>query len=140
MPEVVAAVVVAPVPDALAVAAPCDCNAETRFWMKACIACCGVLVPEVAALVSEALVAPALIAAVALASVVVEVAEVPAAAVAAVVEVRAPDWVRACIKAANRPPAGGDCAAPGVLVGAGALVAPAPELGFVMPIMPIGYC
>ncbi len=108
--------------------------------MKACIACCGVLVPEAAALVSDALVAPAPIADVALASVVVEVAEVPAAAVAAVVEVRAPDWVRACINASNRPPAGGDCAAPGAAVGAGPLAAPAPELGFVMPIMPSGYC
>ena len=88
--EVAAAVAVALVPVAVAVAAPCDCSAETRFWMKACMACCGVSVPEAEVLaVSAALVAPAPIAEVALASVVV--LAVPAAEVAAVVDVSAPD-------------------------------------------------
>jgi hypothetical protein len=85
------AVLVAAVVVAAALADPCDCNADTRFRMKACMACWGVCVPDVAEVpeVLEALEQPAAIEEVAVASVVV--AAVPAAEVAAVVEVSAPD-------------------------------------------------
>lgn len=130
---VAAAVVAAGVP----VAAPCACNAETNFWMKACMACCGVRVVDEDVLLLDALAEPAAMELVAVASVVV--AAVPAAEVAAVVVVSAPDCVRACIRASNRPPAGGVLVGLGVAPG-NALVALLPELWDALPIRLTGYC
>ena len=80
---------VAPVPAVVAVAAPLpvpwDCSAATRFWMKVCIACCGLCVFEDTE-VPDVPVVPAA------AVVVVSVVDVAVpAAVVAVVELSAPD-------------------------------------------------
>ena len=108
VPAAVLSAVVAPVPLLLPVAEPvvCACSDSTRFLMKASIASCGVVVPEVDAL-EELLEAESVAA---LEAVVVVP---PVAAVAAeLAVVTAPESVSACMSTASRPPAGGACAAP----------------------------
>jgi len=106
---VVVAVAVAAVPLLLPVAEPVACasSAWTRFWMKASIASCGVVVLELDA--DEEVLD---VESVAAASEAVELP--PVAAVAAeLAVVTAPESVSACISAASRPPAGGP---PGVVL------------------------
>jgi len=110
----------------------------TRLWMKACMACCGVCALDAeVVLVLDALLEPAATEEVAVASVVV--AAVPAAEVAAVVVVRAPDCVRACIRASNKPPTGGVCVAPCGAPG-NELAALLPAVWDALPMRLTGYC
>ncbi len=118
-------------PAAAGVPLACPCNAATRFWMKACMASCGVcvlLLDEVDEVLDARSDADALDAA----------AELPpvAAVAAELAWVIAPDCVSACISASRSPPAGVDddapCDAPEL--------PDVPEVWVELPIMPTWYC